>query len=230
MENEKASQAHKTQLAEIEGRIQVLNSETAHLSEEREKLLDKTKDLEEQLRKEKETRENLSEEYSQLKLHKGSMENEVQTLKSTFDALVEGLNKQVENQEAVINEYEKKLTVTFVDRILFNSGEAVIKPAGKKLLIKVGNILKTTQNNRIRVEGHTDNIPISDEYHYKYPTNWELSSARATAVIRFFQDKVGLDPKVLEAVGLSYYSPIDTNETTGGRAKNRRVEIIIQPM
>jgi chemotaxis protein MotB len=116
-----------------------------------------------------------------------------------------------------------------VDRILFEFGKATITPEGKKILKKVGEILKNVQGKQIRIVGHTDNIPIMPEYRYKFPSNWELSAARAAAVIRHFQKKMGLDPRILEAVGRSFYKPIASNKTREGRAQNRRVEIIISP-
>jgi chemotaxis protein MotB len=82
---------------------------------------------------------------------------------------------------------------------------------------------------QISVIGHTDNRPIKGDYLYKFPSNWELSSARAAAVVRFFHGETGLDPKGFEVVGRSFYNPVASNETKEGRAKNRRVEVIIGP-
>ena len=81
----------------------------------------------------------------------------------------------------------------------------------------------------ITVIGHTDNKPIHPDYQFKFPSNWELSSARASAVVRYFQETIGLDPESLEAVGRAFYDPIAPNDTEEGRAQNRRVEIIIAP-
>ena len=86
------------------------------------------------------------------------------------------------------------------------------------------------QGKLIRVVGHTDDIPILPKYHYKFPSNWELSAARAASVVNYLQKDLGLDPTNLEAVGRSFYDPIASNETNEGRAQNRRVNIIIAPM
>lgn len=150
-------------------------------------------------------------------------------LQSTHNAIVLELKNQIQNKEVTISELEDKLSITFVDRVLFHFGKATITPEGGELLTKVGNILKNVQNRRIRVIGHTDNIPIMDAYRYKFPSNWELSAARAASVVRHFQKEIGLNPKNLEAVGRSFYDPIASNETEKGRAKNRRVKIIIAP-
>ena len=81
----------------------------------------------------------------------------------------------------------------------------------------------------IRVVGHTDNVPIRAEYRTMFPSNWELSAFRAASVVRFFQYNVGIDPVNLEAAGRCFYEPIEKNSMMLGRAKNRRVNIIIAP-
>ena len=92
------------------------------------------------------------------------------------------LKEQIENREVIISELGEKLSVTFVDRILFQSGKATVTPKGKEILTKVGQILRNVKSKRIRVEGHTDNKLILPEYQHKFPSNWELSAARAVAV------------------------------------------------
>jgi chemotaxis protein MotB len=119
--------------------------------------------------------------------------------------------------------------VSLVDRILFPSGEADITPAGIRILQRVGNVLKTTEGKIIRVEGHTDNVAISERLQATFPTNWELATTRASNVVRFLQDTVGIDPARLQAVGLSEYHPIATNATVRGRSQNRRIEIGLLP-
>jgi len=98
-----------------------------------------------------------------------------------------------------------------------------------KILERVGKVLKNTKNKIIRVEGHTDNVAIKPPLLEKFPSNWELSTARATNVVRFLQDKVGIEPVRLEAIGMSEYHPVATNKTPAGRSKNRRIEINLMP-
>jgi chemotaxis protein MotB len=149
--------------------------------------------------------------------------------KSTYEALVSGLKEQIEKQEVIIKDLQEGLSLTFVDRILFEFGKANITPAGKRILKKVGKVLKNVEGRKIRVSGHTDNVPIHPKYTHKFPTNWELSAARAASVVRYFQEEAGLDPKDMEAVGRSFYQPVASNETKEGRDRNRRVEIFIAP-
>ena len=149
--------------------------------------------------------------------------------KSTYEALVSSLKEQVEKQEVTIKEFQEGLSLSFVDRILFEFGKTNITPEGKRILEKVGEVVKNIKGRKIRVTGHADNIPIHPNYKYKFPTNWELSAARAASVVRYFQEKTGLDPKDMEAVGRSFYQPVESNEIKEGRDRNRRVEIFIAP-
>ena len=151
-------------------------------------------------------------------------------LKSAHEALVSSLNEQIKKQEITIKELEGGISLSMVDRILFKLGEATLTPQGEKVLDKVGAGLKQIQGKTIRVVGHTDTIPIRKEYLDKFPSNWELSAARASTVVRYFQDKSGLDPKGMEAVGRSFYQPTAPMDTMKNRALNRRVEIFIAPM
>jgi chemotaxis protein MotB len=157
-------------------------------------------------------------------------EEEIQHLASAHDQLVKELQAEIENKEIQITQLADRLSVSLVDKILFPSGEAEITPAGLKVLERVGNIIKNVQDKIIRVEGHTDNVPIHPRLQKQFPTNWELSTARANNVVRFLQDKVGMDPGRLQAVGLSQYHPIASNETATGRSQNRRIEIALLPM
>jgi len=160
---------------------------------------------------------------------KGPALSEAQ-LKSACDLLVSSLNDQIKKQEITIKEFQGGISLSLVDRILFRLGEATLTPQGQKVLAKVGEGLKKIEGKMIQVVGHTDTIPIRREFLDKFPSNWELSAARASTVVRYFQDKSGLDPKGMEAVGRSFYQPAAANDNEKNRALNRRVEILIAPM
>lgn len=117
---------------------------------------------------------------------------------------------------------ERGVSVSFEDSILFESGSASIRKDGRVLLDAVAGLIKTTQN-MIVIEGHTDNIPIRS---VRYGSNWELSAARATSVLQHLVQDYGVRPERLSVSGYGEFRPIATNSTPGGRAKNRRVEII----
>jgi chemotaxis protein MotB len=156
-------------------------------------------------------------------------EQELDRLRSTYDTLVADLKSEIDQGQVTITKMADRLSVSMVDKILFSSGEADITPEGIRVLERVGNVLKNTERKVIRVEGHTDNVPISPRLAPKFLTNWELSTARATNVVRFLQDKVGIDAGRLEAVGMSEYHPVATNKTVRGRSQNRRIEIALIP-
>lgn len=165
----------------------------------------------------------------QLKQEKALKETQLGRLKSTYDALILDLKQEIADKEVTIETYQKKISVSFVDRILFDFAKASISPEGRSVLKRVGDILKMVKDRTIRVVGHTDDVPISREFQWKYPSNWELSAARAASVIRYLQSEVGLKPENMEAVGRAFYDPVADNESEAGRAQNRRVNIIIGP-
>jgi len=157
-------------------------------------------------------------------------EKELLALRSTQDELVEGLQKEIADRTVEIERFRDQIRVQMVDEILFDSGEAELKPAGLEVLKRVAAILKKTENRRIEVQGHTDNVPIVGALARRFPTNWELSAARATNVARFLQDKGGLDPALLTAAAYAEFQPRDTNDTEQGRRRNRRIEILLGPV
>ena len=136
------------------------------------------------------------------------------------------LKEQIKAQEVKLEKLAGKLKVTFVDRILFNSGSTEINAEGRQLLSTLAESLKQNNQN-ILVEGHTDNIPIGPELRDKYPTNWDLSVARSAAVVRYLTKKPGIAPQRFAACGYSFYKPVASNETEKDRQQNRRIEIIL---
>lgn len=154
---------------------------------------------------------------------------EVDKVKKNYEDLTSGLKSEIAAGEIKITQLQGKLTVNLVDRILFDSGKAEVKEDGRRVLDKVGGVLNTVADKNIRIEGHTDNKPITGELQAKYPTNWELSTARATAVARYLQDKAKVDPARLVATGYGEFHPIASNDTPETRALNRRIEIVLVP-
>jgi chemotaxis protein MotB len=163
----------------------------------------------------------------QLEVELQAREARLAEVQSTYDELVGKLEQEIERGEVRISELKGKLTVNVVDKILFDSGKAALKPAGIKVLQQIGDILNSAVDKNIQVEGHTDNVPISGGLAAKYPSNWELSTARATTVLHFLQDKVGVSGERLSAVGYGEYQPISSNATAKGRAENRRIQIVL---
>lgn len=155
-------------------------------------------------------------------------EEAVLTTSKTYEQLLEKMKNEISQGQVTISELKGKLTVNLVDAILFDSGKAEVKANGMAVLQKVVEILNTVQDKAIRIEGHTDNVPIHGQLTARYPTNWELSAARAINVTRYLQEQ-GVDPLVLAAVAYGEYRPVAANDSEEGKARNRRIEIILVP-
>ncbi len=163
----------------------------------------------------------------QLEAELQARETRLAEVQSTYNELVGKLEEEIERGEVKISELKGKLTVNVVDKVLFASGEAALKNDGIRVLQQIGDILKSAVDKDIQVEGHTDNVPIRGTLTKTFPTNWELSTTRATTVLHFLQDQVGIPGERLSAVGYGEYSPIDSNSTKEGRARNRRIQIVL---
>ncbi|MCI8409238.1 MAG: flagellar motor protein MotB [Lachnospiraceae bacterium] len=143
-----------------------------------------------------------------------------------YDELSEiiGEKQIVDKVSLGMDDHYQYVKISLSGAILFESGQADFLADARPVLSKVGDILKLYDDSQIKIEGHTDNVPINSG---KYADNMELSAARAISVWKYFVNQKGLDPKTMEASGKSQYSPVAKNDTASGRAKNRRVEIKI---
>lgn len=118
---------------------------------------------------------------------------------------------------------ERGLLVRFMDDVLFDSGKADLTQNAKEIINKVAEIIRANDKN-VRVEGHTDNVPISTS---RFPSNWELSTTRAVNVVKYLIEVNGIEAKRLSASGYSDQHPVDDNSTKEGRQRNRRVDMVI---
>lgn len=120
---------------------------------------------------------------------------------------------------------ERGIVISIQEQLLFKSGSSEIEGNSQSQVLKIGkDILSKIPNKHIRVEGHTDNIPMKSAL---FPSNWELSAARATNVLRILVEQAGINPKLISAVGYGEFTPVAPNTTDENRAKNRRVDIVI---
>ena len=145
---------------------------------------------------------------------------------SQYDALVQELNKEVQQGQLQVRQFKDMLTVDVAEQLFFDSGRATLKDTGKDVLKRVADAIKSYDDKAIRVVGHTDNVPISGALQKTYASNWELSVARATTVVRFLQES-GIEPERLVATGRAEYAPVAENDSAEGRQKNRRIEITL---
>ena len=168
-------------------------------------------------------------EKARLEQERAAKEAEIARLTRTQEELSKSLQDEISKGNITIQQVRDQLTINMVDRVLFDSGQAQVKPAGVKVLKQVGDVLNKISDKQIRIEGHTDNVPISTKLQDKFKTNWELSTARATNVVRYLIDQGGVARQHMSAVGYAETRPIAPNETEQGRSANRRIEIVLHP-
>ena len=164
-----------------------------------------------------------------LEKEKIAREARLAKVKNTYDQLVDALEEEIERGELTISNLEGRLSVNLPNKILFDSGKIAIKKGGRKVLKSLGDVLNKFPDKALQIEGHTDNVQISSRLIEHFPSNWELSTARATSVVHFLQDKVGLAGERMIAAGHSEYRPVADNEKPEGRARNRRIQILLVP-
>lgn len=240
-----------TKNEQLQAEVQRLSGELAGVKGERDALTKDKKGLEESLRSTADSKnqkigslsqriselesdnKRLAEELARLQKQKDELvqaqkqkEQEVQKTSKTYEELLDKMKGEISKGQVTISELKGKLTVNLVESVLFDSGKAEVKPEGLAVLQKVVDILKGLKDKSIRIEGHTDNIPIVGALTKRYPTNWELSAARAINVTRYLQQQ-GVDPIHLGAVARGEFKPVAPNDTEEGRAKNRRIEIVL---
>jgi chemotaxis protein MotB len=158
----------------------------------------------------------------------GDLQKEKEMAGQMAKNLEDEMRTDLESKDVTISKLQGKLTVTIVDRVMFDSGEAVLKPAGAAVMQKIAALLAAHPDLKIHVIGHTDNVPIRPTAQSRFASNWELSAARALAAVHYLIG-AGVDPRRVGAVGYGEFRPIADNATAEGRAKNRRIAITILP-
>ncbi|MFL6566997.1 MAG: OmpA family protein [Burkholderiales bacterium] len=203
------------------------------LQAERDGLDQKVKELEAQ-------RSGLEQQKTALERQQGDLRSEVVTLEkqrvqleaqnrqttAQYESLSRNLNQEVQKGQVQLRQYKDMLTVEVAEQLFFDSGRANLKESGKAVLKKVGEALKGYDDKIVRVVGHTDNVPIGKTMQTQFASNWELSAARATTVVRFLE-AAGVPPDRLAASGRAAYSPVASNDDPDGRRRNRRIEITL---
>lgn len=171
----------------------------------------------------------LSTERDQLTQVVQQKEAELARLKATYSDLEEKMKAEIAEGEIRLSQAEGRIQVDLVDKILFDSGEANITERGAGVLARLGAVLVGVEGRTIQVSGHTDDSPPSQRLAATFPTNWELSVARAVNVVRFLQEKANVPARRLVAAGYGDTHPVASNATPKGRARNRRIEILLIP-
>ena len=160
-----------------------------------------------------------------LQAQAADLEKEKEMVGQRAKGLEDEMRADLESKDVTISKLQGKLTVNILDRVMFDSGDAILKPDGQAVLRKVAAIITEHPELKIHVIGHTDNVPIRT----RFASNWELSTARALAAVHFLTENAGVDPRRVGAVGYGEYRPLADNSTEEGRARNRRIAITILP-
>jgi chemotaxis protein MotB len=137
---------------------------------------------------------------------------------------VKQMSARVELDEVRIERTDQGIILSFSDELLFESGKADFVSVAYERMEKIGQLIRGL-DVQVEIQGHTDNMPISTE---QFPSNWELSTARAVTVLRYLTDPLGIEPSRLSAVGFGEYQPVAPNETADQRARNRRVDLVFK--
>ena len=199
------------------------NQEIAALQKQRGGLQEQVQDLQSQRTSLEQQQADLRRQIDALEQQKTQLLTASKQTQSQYDSLVKNLTEEVKKGELQVRQYKDMLTVDVAEQLFFDSGRANLKDTGKEVLKKVGEALKGYEDKVIRVVGHTDNVPIKTKL---FPSNWELSVARATTVVRFLQEN-GIPPERMVASGRAEFQPVADNDTPEGRKKNRRIEITL---
>jgi chemotaxis protein MotB len=225
---------YRQESARLGKRIELLEASNAALSEERVALIDELEDL-------RQTREVLAEKVDALDQVRGELETdlrkresevvrraeEVEQLRQTYEGLVGDLESEVAAGRIEIDRLREGLRLNLSQEILFASGSAQLNRRGRAVIGKVAKRLATV-SQRIEVQGHTDSVAISGALAGRYPSNWELAGARAASVVRLLGES-GVPPDRMSAVSFGQFRPVAPNDTSEGRARNRRIEIRLLP-
>ncbi|HYH94698.1 flagellar motor protein MotB [Hyalangium sp.] len=207
MAHERAKAAEQAQ-KELEAKLEAIDSEKSQLSTQLNQL---------------------STERDQLSQVVQEKDAELARLKATYQDLEEKMKSEIADGEIRLSQAGGRIQVDLVDKILFDSGEASITERGAGVLTRLGAVLAGVEGRSIQVSGHTDDSPPSQRLAATFPTNWELSVARAVNVVRFLQEKANVPARRLVASGYGETHPVATNATPKGRARNRRIEILLIP-
>jgi len=207
----------KTQQLEIEQNLEQISKTNSELSKLEENKLALQKDF-------AASQELLNSSEAQLETMR-QIEAETKKRNEIYARFVNELQKMIDGGQLTVSIEKGRIVINLPDNVLFATGHSNVNPEGKEALKQIAAVLKEFSDRSFQVEGHTDNIPMKSS---RYPSNWELSTARALNVVHLMVQE-GVDAKNISAAGFGEFQPRADNETKEGRALNRRIEIIMLP-
>jgi len=209
----------QSQLNDCNAQVKKLNEEKTSLQNQNDSIQNDLKVLT------SESKMTIAEQAKRLK----NLQNMIQSQKDVMAKLKNSMADALMNYKTdELNIYIKdgKVYVSLEEKLLFKSGSDVVDPKGKEALKSLAKVLNSTKDITVMIEGHTDNVPIKTK---QFEDNWDLSTARATSIVRILTKDYGFDLNRITASGRSQFHPVKTNETAEGRAGNRRTEVILSP-
>ena len=208
-------------IASLQDNIKDLKTKISNLNNQNNSLGEQTEAQRNQLSQSKETLKEQQERLEHLQTLLAQQKAQSEELKNKMTEALKGFN----SNDLSVYLKNGKVYVRLSENLLFPSGSAVVNPKGVDALSKLAAVLNLNSDVSVNIEGHTDSIPIRG----RFKDNWDLSTARANAIVRILVNNYKVDPIRVIASGHSYYDPIESNATPEGRAKNRRTEIILSP-
>ena len=205
----------------LKANIDRLKADITKLNNQNGQLGQQSASQQNQLNKTKEELQREQQRLQQLQSLLAEQRAQSRILKDKMAEALKGFN----SNDLTVIQKNGKVYVSLSENLLFPSGSAVVNPKGVDALSRLAAVLNLNADVAVNIEGHTDSIPIRG----KYKDNWDLSTARADAIVRVLVDNYKVDPVRVIASGHSYYDPIDSNSSVDGRARNRRTEIILSP-
>jgi chemotaxis protein MotB len=209
------------QIAKLQEDMAGLNNKIAGLNNQNNQLGQLTEEQKSKLSQSQQTLQQQQQKLQQLQSLLEQQKAQSEQLKNKMSEALKGFNS---NDLSVVQK-NGKVYVSLSENLLFPSGSAVVNTKGVDALSKLAAVLNLESDVSVNIEGHTDSIPIRG----KYKDNWDLSTARANAIVRILVDNYRVDPVRVIASGHSFYDAVESNATPEGRAKNRRTDIILSP-
>ena len=206
------------------------SSALAENSKRNRELLAELDEKERALLTEKERLEKLQKDLTARSKRVDELESMIAAKDAKMNALKNAISKALVNFEGkglTVEQREGKVYVSMENKLLFNSGSWAVGPEGKKAVQQLASVLAENPDIAVLIEGHTDNVPYNGSG--QLTDNWDLSTKRATAIVHLLKETPGIEPQNLTAAGRGEFAPVATNDTAEGRAKNRRIEVILTP-
>ena len=207
---------YRRQYQDEAGKVKALEQKVAEL----------TTALEEARKSQQQAEEMRDHALAETKQKLEQVREEIQKKSAQYEGLAKSLKDEIRSGKIELSELKGRMVVKMKDKILFSSGSVKINPEGQAALAKVAEALKNVDGKIVRVEGHTDDVPTDPKG--PFPSNWELSTTRALAVVKLLQEK-GVAADKLSAAGYGEFHPIASNKSAQGKSLNRRIEIVLAP-